>query len=114
MKQGMFFSIFLGVVFLTGCQTVKPQDRQSREQSRAALQAVAGAITGQEVSAQQMKDLGEDLQKDPEARSAVQAITGSLEGDPAAITYCPVDGKRYAPNVKRCPVHDVELKTLEN
>ena len=120
MNNQKFLYLALVAAVLLGCQTSKPQGPtvtgqtvQDKQQAQSALKAVAGAIAGQNVSPQQMQHLTTSLQKDKDAQTAVQAITGSMEGDTGAVKYCPIDGKRYAPHVKVCPVHGVPLKTLE-
>lgn len=90
-----------------------PQKTESRDDIEKSLQSVTGALSGQNVSEEDLRALSRDVQKDPSTRSAVEAVTGAVSGQSAAVRYCPVDGKRFSPTLKFCPEHGVELKDVE-
>jgi hypothetical protein len=89
------------------------QKAESREDIERSLQSVTGALSGQNVSQEELRTLSRDIQKDPSTRRAVEAVTGAVSGQSTAVKYCPVDGKRFSPTLKFCPEHDVELKNVE-
>ena len=43
----------------------------------------------------------------------VGAVGGMIVGDKMDTKFCPVGGEHYTSDVQFCPVHGVELKTLE-
>ena len=51
--------------------------------------------------------------KNQETRSAVKAVTDAITQENVVVHYCPIDGKRFGPNFKVCPEHNVELKVVE-
>ena len=111
--KGIFRSrcLFLSLAFIFGLSGCAAKKAQNTEEMGTALESVAGALVGKELTPEEVKKLKKEIQTDPEARDAVQKITDSLQ-NPAAVKYCPVDGQRYAPHLKLCPVHKVELKNL--
>ncbi len=103
------------VLFLTGCQTVKPSQKtaESAGDVQKALTSVAGAISGQDMDKEDLKNLNRQLRSDEKARSAVKTLTDSLGGQPVQIKYCPLTGKRYASTIEFCPEHGVKLEFVE-
>ncbi len=104
------------VLFLfTGCQTVsQPKaETESRKDVREALGTITQAISGKQLSKEELKNLTKDLRTNKDARSAIQSITDSMSRKTVKVKYCPVTGRRYAPRVVICPVHKVKLKLLE-
>lgn len=69
-----------------------------------------GAVTGEKVDDQKLREISKKAQTDPETREAVQAVAEGLSGSPAHIKYCPVDGKRFSSQIADCPEHQVPLK----
>ncbi len=61
-----------------------------------------------------LNTLVRDLRKDKQAQSAVETLTNTLSGRPSDVKYCPVDGQRFSGKIQICPVHTVELKTVED
>ena len=57
--------------------------------------------------------IARDVRKDPATKSAVEAITRAVSGGLSDVRYCPVDGQRFSGKIKICPVHHVELKSIE-
>ena len=116
--------VFFVIMFMSGCATAPTCPRHfegiistgesSPEKSLDALHSVAEAVSGQDISCQGMADLARDINQNEEAASAVQEITDSLQGAEGTYKYCPVCGKRYHSRIKRCPVHDVLLKEVED
>ena len=102
-----------------GCQTVSPPNSQDQKKAenlqevQSALGVVAGAVAGKELSPEELKKLGQQIQSDPAVQSAVAEITDTLSVQPAVVKYCPLDGQRYAPELEYCPVHGVVLETLK-
>lgn len=72
-----------------------------------------GAVSGQDVTEQDLKNLAQQVQKDKEAQSAVESISGAFDPSRPKIKYCPVCGKRYRFTFEECPVHHVPLKILD-
>ncbi len=79
----------------------------------SAASAVLGAVSGQDVTEQDLKNLAQQVQKDKEAQSAVESISGVFDPSRPKIKYCPVCGKRYRFTFEECPVHHVPLKILD-
>jgi len=106
---------FFGVLFLLmGCQTVgvpKPGQETSHDAAEA-LQAVAGALGGKNVSEADLKALNKQIQSDPQARSAVEAISGSYE-EKKKMKYCPETGERFAVHLEYCPGSQTKLEWVE-
>ena len=86
---------------------------ESPVEVKSALGSVAGALSGQKVSDEDLNNLVRDLRKDTEAQSAAASVTHALSGSAANVQYCPVDGQRFSGKIKICPVHKVELKPVE-
>lgn len=115
--SGTFYLIVFvaGILCIAGCQAAikTGANQKTEEDSLEVLSSVAGAISGKNVTQDELKALGRQLRKDPEAQSAVKTITDSLNGGNRIIKYCPIEGERYAPNLTVCPVHKVKLELLE-
>jgi hypothetical protein len=103
------------VALLAGCQTAAPVQgpEETREDVEESLTAVAGALSGKQLSEEDVRNLEKQLREDEKAQSAVQAITESISTKAPVVKYCPVDGKRYAPHMETCPEHGVPLKIVE-
>lgn len=93
-----------------GCQTLSAQ-RSSAVETRQAITSVAGGLAGRPLTPQEARELEQQIKTDPEAREAVSRIATSMSEAPKA-KYCPVGGEHYAPSLKICPVHNVQLKTV--
>ncbi len=49
-----------------------------------------------------------------EAMSAIHSVAEALSTtEAAAVKYCPIDGKHFAPHLKMCPEHNVLLKETQ-
>ena len=109
--------IFL--VFLLGCSATRKQidgggsQEETRKEVEAALKSVAEAISGNDLSEEDLKVLSKQLREDEDAQSAVEAITDAMSNAVRKVKYCPVDGKRYSPNLETCPDHGMPLKWVE-
>lgn len=102
-------------LLLAGCQTASPKQQvqgESREEVQEALTAVAGALSGKQLSQEELSDLEHQIRTDAQAQSAIQAITDSVGGATPVVKFCPVTGRRYAAHLQRCPVHDVLLEVV--
>ena len=93
-----------------GCQTLSAK-RGSAVEAREAMTSVAGGLAGRPLTPQEARELEQQIRNDPEARSAIRKIAASMSEAPKS-KYCPVDGARYAPHLKICPVHNVPLKEV--
>ena len=100
---------FLGLTS-GGCQTLSAK-RSSAVETRQAMTSVAGGLAGRPLTPQEARELGQQIRNDPEAQSAIRKIAASMSEAPKS-KYCPVDGARYAPHLKICPVHNVPLKEV--
>ena len=79
---------------------------------QAALQEVVGAVAGEEITEQDLRNLVHKARNDEETRSAFEAVSGAMTGE-VIIKYCPVDGKRYNARMLECPDHHVPLMIVE-
>ncbi len=79
-----------------GCQTLAPP---------------TAGLAGRPLTPQEARELEQQIRNDPEARSAIRKIAASMSEAPKS-KYCPVDGARFAPHLKICPVHNVPLKEV--
>ena len=77
-----------------------------------ALQSIAGAVVGKELTPQEIETLKRELQTNKDVRQTVKEITDSLQRSPQ-VKYCPVDGQRFSATLKECPIHHMELKELD-
>ena len=105
--------IFFLILTLAGCQTMKAVKNSSsmKPTDQQSLRAVAGAMVGKNLTDEEFKTLTKDVAHNPQARSAIESITQSMNTSVKA-KYCSVDGKRYAPNLMKCPEHNVDLKVV--
>lgn len=94
-----------------GCQTLAAK-RGPAVEAREAMTSVVGGLAGRPLTPQEARQLEQQIRNDPEARSAIRKIATSMSEAPKS-KYCPVDGARYAPHLKICPVHNVPLKEME-
>ena len=101
--------VFLGLTS-GGCQTLSAK-RSSAVETRQAMTSVAGGLAGRPLTPQEARELEQQIRNDPEAQSAIRKIAASMSEAPKS-KYCPVDGARYAPHLKICPVHNVPLKEV--
>jgi len=76
------------------------------------LQDVVEAVSGEEITEQDLRDFVHKARNDEETRSAVEAVSGAMTGE-IVIKYCPVDGKRYSSKILECPDHKVPLEIVE-
>ena len=116
--------LFLLCFFYSGCTTANKKFSTSSNEKQASehvlkkggdaesLKLVVGAISGKEVSRDDLKNVAKQVKKDPEARTAVESITQTMGGN-VEIKYCPVCGKRYSSKFEKCPKHGVLLKAVE-
>ena len=100
---------FLGLT-AGGCQTLSAK-RSSAVETRQAITSVAAGLAGRPLTPQEARELEQQIRTDPGARSAIRKIAASMSEAPKS-KYCPVDGARYAPHLKICPVHNVPLKEV--
>jgi len=101
-------------VFLFGCQTTS-KGRNSIENTEnigEVLSAVAGALSGKQLSDEEMRNLEEQIRTDKEAQSAIEVITNSVGGKAPQVKYCPITGRRYASHIEICPEHQVQLEIV--
>jgi len=115
-------SLLLGMLFLSflcACSTTKSKETSAQKQSesiknqKSALMAVVGSISDKELSEKDLKKIVKDLKNDEEAQSAINSIKDSLGRDQVKVKYCPITGKRYAPRIRQCPEHGVDLEWVE-
>lgn len=120
----ILFMVLLGTLLLGCCSVarnnaIKPTQTQpsshpeSAAQVKSVVTSVVGAISGQEMSEKDLRELTRQVQRDPEAQSALKVLTNSVSGEGAVIKYCPVDGKRYSAKFQVCPEHGVLLKEVK-
>lgn len=107
------FYLLLTCLLLAGCSSATKAPVSDQRETAEALKSVAGALGGQPVDDQKLKEISEQMRKDPQAQSAIESVTGSLSGQGLNIKYCPTDGKRYSGEMLLCPEHRVELKSID-
>ena len=112
--------ILVVVMIVSGCSVARTptlsgtrqQSREDKQEALSALHSVTKAVSGKDLTQDQMIDLARNMEKDQETQSAVKAITDSLQGTSTSYKYCPICGKRYHPKFRYCPIHGVPLKTV--
>jgi len=102
----------LTILILIGCNAIELQDKGRVEDLSVGVKAVAEGLTGKAFTDEEVRELERKMQSDEETQTAIQSISGALL-TPKAVKYCPMTGKRYAVRLQRCPVHDVDLKSLK-
>ena len=110
-----FIFLLLGVCLWSGCAATgtRPEALSDQPESFSALRSVGQAVSGQDLTDEQMHKISRQIQEDEETRSAIKTIRENLSGSQARVKYCPVCGRRYSPHLKTCPIHGVELKELQ-
>lgn len=114
LRQTFFFFFgFICVVLLNGCVTTdKKKSVSSRQDVEASIEAVVEAVSGQDISPDEMQKLKKQIRKDPQTRQSIQTISEVYTGS-HIIKFCPVDGRRYSSSIINCPDHEVELEILK-
>ncbi|HBR15779.1 MAG TPA: hypothetical protein DD723_09635 [Candidatus Omnitrophica bacterium] len=101
------------LVFCGGCQTISSsRQKETPADVKNALGSIAGAVTGRELTKEELDRLQKQMKNDPQAQSAVESITRSLSGKPR-VKYCPLTGERYAPHLEFCPLDGTKLKEMD-
>ena len=110
-----YFFLFLCLIFVWGCAHTarKKNSLETSQEIESALQGVTGALAGQNISDEDLRDLARDIQTNKETKAAVESISQSLGVQNSNVKYCPVDGKRFDASVNECPEHHVPLKNVE-
>jgi hypothetical protein len=83
---------------------------ESVEQQMDAAQKVLGGMAGHPVTAEQMKRLTGDMQKNEDTRALVRKITGGQEAP--VIKYSPITGKHYSGDLDIDPETGAKLEIL--
>ena len=113
---GRKISISIMFVFLwAGCSTT-PRGNAARIQTReasSALRALAGSLSGKNLSEKETRELATKMNKDDQTRSAVRSLQTTMSGRHPTAKYCPIDGKHFSYRVEVCPEHNVPLKEVE-
>jgi len=89
-------------------------DQETSPEVYTAMESVAGALAGKDMTQEELKDLSTQIRNDPEAQSAVELITHTISGDKPRIKYSPSTGKRYAPHLEVDPETGEKLEWLED
>ena len=85
---------------------------EDRKDVEGAIETIAEAISGKDMTEEEVDQLKDQLRNDSEAQSAIQAITDSVSEKPR-IKYSPATGKRYAPHMEVDPETGVKLEWVE-
>jgi len=114
MKMRKLFSLIVSVAMLSGCATRGPvtSSTETPREQVEALQDVVEAVSGEEITEQDLRNLVHQARNDEETRSAVEAVSGAMAGE-VIVKYCPIDGKRYSAKMLDCPDHKVPLEIVE-
>jgi hypothetical protein len=78
-----------------------------------AWETVGEAITGQEMTPDELEALAQDLRKDKDAQSALESISTALDPQKIRVKYSPATGKRYSADMEFCPETGVKLLPVE-
>lgn len=98
------------VVCLAGCQSAP----KTTNLDLPAMHTMAEGLANTQVSQEDLRRLGVQMQKDPETKSAVQAVNSAFSVQDTGVKYCPKDGKRFSSRLKYCPEHkDIKLILVE-
>jgi len=109
-----FITLIISIIILTtGCRTTTPQTKINNKDIDQVIESIGGSLSGKELSEDDIKRIKKQLRNDPEAQSAVQAVSEGLDKNRIRIKFCPLTGKRYGPNFKLCPEHNVDLQWVE-
>ena len=123
MKTTIYYLIIF--VFFSGCgpsannqvkkniYNTEPR-QESPQEIEAAMESVVSAISGQDISKKDLRDLSKEIRNDKEAQSAVQSIKDSILPSEVRVKYCPVCGKRYSPKFEKCSECHVILKDVSD
>ncbi len=87
---------------------------ETTEDLKRAIGSVAGAISGEQLTEEEVADLTDQIQNDPEAQSAIQSISETYTSDTPSVKYNPETGQRFAPHLTHDPVTGVELLELKD
>ena len=109
------FVLVLVAFVVLGCQSTS-LDKNSTgvipARQMQAIKSAAKAYTGKDVTDEDIYRMANQLSENAEVQTAIESVANELTQKPV-IYYCPIDGKRFSPLVKKCPEHHVELKLVE-
>ena len=123
--------IYILVIFVAGscffgCATVS--EKKSRAEIKevfqtsedesihdvaTALESMSEAMTGTELTGQQIENLSKDLRNNEDAQTAVKKIADSFDRKNVSVKYSPSTGKRYSADMEYCPETGVKLLPVE-
>ena len=108
------FYLSILCLFLTGCQSTQLaiSEEETPEDLKQAIGSVAEALSGEELSEEEVGELTNQIQNDPEAQAAIKSISDSFSEE-VRVKYNPQTGERFAPHLTHDPVTGVELKELD-
>jgi len=113
MKKDCFVTSFLAMTLcFTGCQTAQNKPKQNQAEAISAMTTMTQGLTNQPISQAQLKNLAQQVQKDPQAQSAIRSINTALSPE-HTVKYCPEDGERFSADMIWCPDHKVKLEWVE-
>lgn len=104
------------VLPMVSCQTVRPSlnSNENLEDVQQAIGTVAGALSGQPMSKEDVNKLMRDIRTNPDSRSAVESMATTMDPqNRGRVKYSPATGKRYAPHLEYDPETGVRLEYLE-
>ena len=120
--------LLICVFCLPGCSQIVKRQVQKHEVARevlntseeeelidavTALESVSEAITGRELTQEELRQLSNDLRKDEAAQSAIKSISTALDPNKVRVKYSPATGKRYNADMEYCPETGVKLLPVE-
>lgn len=91
---------------------VQNLEKESSQEVVSAVEAVVGAMSGQDLDSRNLRQVARQVQQDQKAKTAVEAIVNSMSSG-VSVKYCPVDGKRYDAHFEKCPEHGVTLQEIK-
>ena len=114
-KRAYWIVTVASIIILSGCIHQGPHrdslplsKKETPDDVINAVIRVGKTLTGQDMSQEDVRRLGQSVAKDPEAQSAITSITQTG----VDAKYCPVDGKHFSGRVTLCPEHHVELRPI--
>jgi hypothetical protein len=107
-----FVIAMTSIICLCGCQTAPHKPGPSQAETVSALTTMTQGLTNKPVTDAQLKNLAQQVAKDPQAQSALRSINTALSPE-HTVKYCPEDGQRYSADLTYCPDNKVKLEWVE-
>ncbi|MCD4779718.1 MAG: hypothetical protein K8S27_04110 [Candidatus Omnitrophica bacterium] len=94
-------------------KVLKTTEEEDLVDAVTAWETVSEAITGQEMTEDELRNLARDIRKDKDAQSALESIATALDPQKVRVKYSPATGKRYSADMEICPETGVKLLPVQ-